>query len=156
LASADRPAVLVLDDLDHADDSSLTLLPQVLRALGRSTVLVCCAYEPDGQHPKEWIEVRGALDAAAATEDLSLSGLPSEDVRRLLVTGGLRVPAQDVIDRVLTVTAGNPLFVVELARHLASGGSNDSGRPLPLTRPPATRSGRIGRVIVLRLVLLAR
>ena len=38
-----------------------------------------------------------------------------------------------LVDRVVAITAGNPLFVVELARHLTLGGPDHGERPLPMT-----------------------
>ena len=130
--SSDGPAVLVLDDLDRADGSSLATLPRVIRALGRSPVLVCCAYQSDGRHSREWIATRDTLEAAAATP-LPLSGLADEDVRRLLVASGLRAPGHELLAQVLAVTGGNPLFVVELAWQLTRGRSDRSELPLPTT-----------------------
>ena len=131
-SSSDSPAVLVLDDLDRADGSSLATLPRVVRALGRSPVLLCCAYQSDARHSREWIATRDTLEAAAAAQ-LPLSGLAAEDVRRLLVASGLRAPGHDLLAQVLAVTGGNPLFVVELAWHLTRGRSDRSERPLPAT-----------------------
>lgn len=126
--SATRPVVLVLDDVDRADSSSLAVLPRVLRALGRSRLLVCCAYESGSPRSRDWVDTRRALDTAAP-EELALSGLRAEDVRRLLVSGGLHAPGPDLVERVVTATAGNPLFVVELTRQL----TERSERPLPRT-----------------------
>jgi len=132
--SAGQPAVLVLDDLDRVDDSSLlTTLPRVLRALGRSHLLVCCAYASDAPHTSEWSAMRHVLKAEAATEEMLLTGLMAEDVRRLLISSGLAAPGPDLVDQVVAITAGNPLFIVELARHLTRGGPDRPEVPLPRT-----------------------
>ena len=91
--SADRPVVLVLDDVDRADSSSLAVLPRVLRALGRSRLLVCCAYESDGPASRDWVATRSALDAAAPAEELALSGLPG---RGCPPAAGLGRPARSI------------------------------------------------------------
>lgn len=128
------PVVLVLDDLDRVDDSSLlTTLPRVLRTLGRSPLLVCCAYASDAPHSSEWSVMRRVLKAAAATEEMLLTGLMAEDVRQLLISSGLAAPGPDLVDQVVAITAGNPLFVVELARHLTLGGPDRPEGPLPRT-----------------------
>src|SRR5215211_2766801 len=132
--SAGQPTVLVLDDLDRVDDSSLlTTLPRVRRALGRSHLLVCCAYPSDAPHTSEWSAMRRDLKAAAATEEMLLTGLMAEDVRRLLISSGLAAPGPDLVDQVVATTAGNPLFIVELARHLTLGGPDRPEVPLPRT-----------------------
>jgi hypothetical protein len=132
--SAGQPAVLVLDGLDRVDDSSfLTTLPQVLRALGRSHLPVCCVYASDAPHTSEWSAMRHVLKAAAATEEMLLTGLMAEDVRRLLISSGLAAPGPDLVDQVVAITAGNPLFIVELARHLTRGGPDRPEVPLPRT-----------------------
>src|SRR5829696_1332418 len=132
--SAGQPTVLVLDDLDRVDDSSLlTTLPRVLRALGRSHLLVCCAYASDAPHTSEWSAMRHVLKAEAATEEMLLTGLMDEDVWRLLISSGLAAPGPDLVDQVAAITAGNPLFIVELARHLTLGGPDRPEVPLPRT-----------------------
>jgi DNA-binding CsgD family transcriptional regulator len=77
--------------------------------------------------------MRHVFKAAAATEEMLLTGVMAEDVRRLLISSGLSAPGPDLVDQVVAITAGNPLFIVELARHLTLGGPDRPEVPLPRT-----------------------
>jgi hypothetical protein len=77
--------------------------------------------------------MRHVFKAAAATEEMLLTGVMAEDVRRLLISSGLAAPGPDLVDQVVAITAGNPLFIVELARHLTLGGPDRPEVPLPRT-----------------------
>lgn len=118
-ASVTRPTVLLLDDLHWADDASLLLLRHVVRATERSPLMVLGTFRATELDP------RGSLAAAIAelrrarvVQELHLEGLGEPDVAALIAAqSGERAPA--VFTRhVAQHTAGNPLFVEELLRHI--------------------------------------
>ncbi|HMD24144.1 MAG TPA: ATP-binding protein, partial [Streptosporangiaceae bacterium] len=75
--------VLVLDDLQWADEASAVLLVEVVRQLRGTRILVFATYRdaPDGVLPR--------LSAEANTERMDLHGLPAEAVGDLLLATGL-------------------------------------------------------------------
>ena len=119
--------VLVLDDLQWADEASAVLLVEVVRQLRGTRILVFATYRdaPDGVLPR--------LSAEANTERMDLHGLPAEAVGDLLLAAGLE-SSPDRARRVHAETGGNPFLVRELARTLAGPpGSSVPGRVLEAT-----------------------
>jgi DNA-binding NarL/FixJ family response regulator len=119
--------VLVLDDLQWADEASAVLLVEVVRQLRGTRILVFATYRdaPDGVLPR--------LSAEANTERMDLHGLPAEAVGDLLLAAGLEA-SPDRARRVRAETGGNPFLVRELARTLAGPpGSSVPGRVLEAT-----------------------
>src|SRR5580692_6089729 len=119
--------VLVLDDLQWADEASAVLLVEVVRQLRGTRILAFATYRdsPDG--------VLARLSAEANTERADLHGLPAEAVGDLLLAAGLDA-SPDRARRVHAETGGNPFLVRELARTLAGPpGSSVPGRVLEAT-----------------------
>ncbi|HET7487534.1 MAG TPA: AAA family ATPase [Acidimicrobiales bacterium] len=119
--------VVVLDDVHWADEPSLLVLRHLAGQLAGAPVLVLATFrdvEPAGALAR----VLPDLVRTPAAERLDLRGFGLEEVRRQLEradASGAEAPA------VLDLTAGNPLFVREVARAMADG----TWRP---DRPPAT------------------
>ena len=117
--TATAPVLMVLDDLHWVDHSSLVLLGHLSRLAGRDRlllVLACRSTEIDDQHP-----VSGFLRAARREPgfaEIGLSGLGVPEVAAL--AGRLtdrRLPS--TLARELTEqTAGNPLFISEIAQYM--------------------------------------
>ena len=104
--------VLVLDDLQWADEASAVLLVEVVRQLRGTRILAFATYRdsPDGILPR--------LSAEANTERLDLRGLPAEAVGDLLLAAGLEASPERA-RRVHDETGGNPFLVRELAQTLS-------------------------------------
>jgi DNA-binding CsgD family transcriptional regulator len=113
LLAAAEPAglVLVIDDLQWADDASLRLLRHLCRELGGARVLLLgTCRDPDGAEASLLTEITGL----AAVRVLRLPPLGVADVAEYLgPTGG---PWAEQVHR---HSGGNPLFVRELVRVLA-------------------------------------
>lgn len=117
-AAARRPIVLVLDDLQWSDPSSLLLLRFVEREVRRSAVLMVGAYRDTDIH---WDDEHGRFlaDVARAGLIVRLGGLDDRGVAELVLH---EVPAcedPELVTAIAQRSGGNPLFVVELARLLA-------------------------------------
>ena len=107
-----RPAVIVLDDLHWADQSSLELFDFVSRSLHSAPVLIVGTHRPDELDPA----ARTLLVAVAARGDhITLEGLSASEVRSLIAT----LAGDDVASRrgeeIHRRTGGHPLLVRELA-----------------------------------------
>jgi tetratricopeptide (TPR) repeat protein len=122
-AAASRPLLLILDDLQWADEPSLRLLQFLAQEIGETHILVVGTYravELGRGHP-----LTRTL-AEIAREDLGhqmrLEGLSREDVGRYVeMTSGLQ-PPETLVQRIWDKTEGNPFFVIETIRLLISEG----------------------------------
>ncbi|WP_405143904.1 AAA family ATPase [Sphaerisporangium sp. NBC_01403] len=116
--AAVAPTLVVIEDAHRADGETLHLLRYL--AVPSTPVLVVATYRP-AEAEADLAATRAALAARTAAH-LDLPGLTEDEVARLLSDrSGLRVDAataRTVTER----TGGNPLFVCETARLLATDG----------------------------------
>jgi class 3 adenylate cyclase/tetratricopeptide (TPR) repeat protein len=120
-AARDRPIVIVLDDLHWADEPSLLLLRFATRELVSSGLLILGTYrdvELGRHHPLA--RVLGEISGIEGSSRIPLRGLSVGAVERYIemTSGGPSPPglAQTVQEQ----TDGNPFFVGEVVRLLAS------------------------------------
>ena len=122
-ASADKPIMLVLEDLHWADKSSLLLLHFLAREIAEARLFVLATYrdvEVSAGHPLG--EVLPKLRRERTVDRILLRGLPEEEVLSLLVAmRGGEVP-RTFAANVARETAGNPFFIREILRHLLEEG----------------------------------
>ena len=114
------PVVLVLDDLQRADRSTLALLRHLLRSDHRAQLLVvstCRDGEIGPDHPVALL--LGDLHRDELVTGLPVPRLDQEEVAELLDSRDRL--AADVHRR----SAGNPFFVRQLIRHLDQTGADD-------------------------------
>jgi len=131
-AAAHRPLMLIVDDAQWLDDSSLHMITFVGRRLASSPVMMLCATRPRvDAKPTRLVSLPrlplGALDAAESRVLMS-SVISAADGH------GLSESAQR---RVLAEAAGNPLAIAEMAKALMAAADQSivSPRtPLPTTR----------------------
>ena len=123
-AAADRPLCVVIDDLQWADASSLLLLGFLARQLSGSALMIIGCYrdtEVGPGHP-----LRALLGEVGRSRELiELPGLDRGGVARLIAQVGGADPGPDLVKQVFARTAGNPFFVREVTRLLASRGDLD-------------------------------
>ena len=163
-AAQSRPLVLVLDDLHAADEPSLLLLQFLARELGESRLLVVGAYrnvDPTPADPLTTALIQLAREPV--TRSLALAGLGEHDVRRFLELMSGESPADELVAAIHEETEGNPLFVGEIARLLATEGGLTVARASRLAIPQSIRdviarrlrhlSEECNRVLVLGSVL---
>lgn len=130
-AATRRRLILVVDDVQWLDQSSLDVLAFVSRRLTNAPLMMLCAQ-------------RDGLDGAAPYLDgvprLSLGPLPHRDAEQLFAeTVGRSAHQVDafVQRRVLEQANGNPLAVIELCSALSERGGDSAifaGEPLPTSR----------------------
>ena len=138
------PVLVVLDDLQGADTTSVQLLGLLARHLPRAPVLLVVTARTVGEQlPEAVTDCLTRLAREPAATCLHLTGLDPDDVAALLTaqfgSPGDRSLASAVHDR----TGGNPFFVVELSRWMA--GAHD----LHLDSVPVPPS--VGEVLRTRL-----
>jgi DNA-binding winged helix-turn-helix (wHTH) protein/tetratricopeptide (TPR) repeat protein len=124
-----QPFVLFVDDLHWADASTTELLAYLSQRLASHRVLMVVAYRPSemliGRHP--FVAVRQELQKQHLCREIAVELLSPDDIRKYL---SLELPDQDVpqsfTEFIFRRTEGNPLFVVDLVRHLRGKGALSS------------------------------
>jgi DNA-binding SARP family transcriptional activator len=121
-AGDSQPLVLVLDDLHAADEPSLLFLQFLARSLREAHVVVIGAYRDTEPRREALNEAIAEARREPITRHIRLGGLDEEDVAAVVeLIGGTR-PSEELARAVYRETEGNPLFVGELVRLLASEG----------------------------------
>jgi class 3 adenylate cyclase/tetratricopeptide (TPR) repeat protein len=124
---ADRPAVLVFEDVHWADPGMLKLVAQLCERTRDASILVVCTARPELRvAAREW--PAGNLSAST----FLLAPLSDDECRRLvrLFPNGGELD-EDTQQRVVTASEGNPLFCEQLVAMLALDGREAADRPVP-------------------------
>jgi DNA-binding winged helix-turn-helix (wHTH) protein/tetratricopeptide (TPR) repeat protein len=121
-ASAERPRLLLLDDLHRADASSLRLLRHVAGEITGLRVLLLGTYR-DGELPAGHPLGAALADVHPAGTRLPVGGLSPSEVGELVRLTSGREPSAELAATLHARTNGNPLFVEEIARALAAEGA---------------------------------
>jgi DNA-binding SARP family transcriptional activator len=143
-AAADRPVLLVLDDLQWADDDTLLLVRHLLRRAGDAPVLVVAISRDDDVAPGSVLgDVIHALDRDGWVRRLPLAGLEEADVRAL-VRQSVPTPRDHaaLTRRLVAETAGNPFLVTEMLRTPLDAA--DAPIPVGVQELVVGRLGRLG------------
>jgi DNA-binding CsgD family transcriptional regulator len=130
LASACRegPLALVFDDLHWLDPASLDLLTHIVFMMsdrlerGELPLLVCGTYRSD-ELPARTATAIDRWHREQVCQSLQLRGLSDREVSMLVREMGYGRPSQQLIDALMQVTRGNPLFVQEAVLYLQSQGA---------------------------------
>jgi class 3 adenylate cyclase/predicted ATPase len=172
LAEAQRqPLLLILDDLQWADASSLDMLARLARASAQGALLMLLGYRLDPPIVEPWAE----LDHCARLEIRELAPVGSIELMRALLRGE---PPPELIDRIvkiqrdpvyikeiergsdpiarlaLSFSQGNPFFIEEVVRSLIDSGAleqHDGAWQLTRKLDEAAVPGSIEGVITARL-----
>jgi len=141
-AAQNQPLMLVLDDLQWADRSSLLLLEFLAREIEASHLLLVGTYRDVDLSPEHpFARSIDVLNREGLLQRVSLSGHTQSDVARLIeVTAGVS-PPEDFVEAVHTQTEGNPLFITEVVRLLMQEGdlTADSGATWTVRIPEGVR-----------------
>lgn len=131
------PLVLMLEDLQWADDASLDLLEDLLSRLAEYPFLIIATARV------EFEQSRPDLFASGDVVRLSLRGLTSPDVAKLIRSKWSGPLPSRFVRAITQHTQGNPFFVEQIVAALTQKGwsSNElSSFPLPLTVQAAVQS----------------
>ena len=126
--AARHPVLLVLDDLQWADQPSFFLLPHLMRARRSTPLLTVAMYRNLGPERSEFAAALPALTRDIDCRRVSLRGLEHRGVTTLLEDAAGRTFGERESGMVAELeyeTAGNPFFLLEMARHLSEVGAFD-------------------------------
>lgn len=122
-ASAGRP-VVVLDDLQWADEPSLSLMSFLARAAAISPVLVAGAFREGESSPR-------LADLSARAQHVPLAGLTLPEVEALLAAMPGPSPDSRTTRQIWERAGGNPFFVRELTQLVQAYGADEAPSRLP-------------------------
>ncbi len=121
LASEDESILLVLDGLHWADEPSLLLLQFMARQIEDSRLMiVLTSREAEAASSPIVTETLAQLSRIPAFRRHSLSGLEISDVHRFFQSEAGRAPGTALVESLHAHTEGNPFFLAEVIRLLAS------------------------------------
>ena len=152
------PVVLVLDDLQWADEATLQVLRHVAGAAGPQRLLVLGTFRSsEVDRDGTLAETLASLHRVPGVARLAVDGLGGTDLLALLETlagQGMQTSGVALRDAVLVETDGNPFFATELLRHLVETGDlcRDDGGNWHVTRDVA----RTGLPVSIREVVASR
>jgi energy-coupling factor transporter ATP-binding protein EcfA2 len=121
-----QPTMLVLEDLHAADESSLLLLKFLARQNPRSHLLIVGTYDDIAGRGKPGNE-RILSETAREGRHLSLRALDEDAVKSMYADSSGQLPSDAIARAVHAASEGNPLFIDEAIRMLATKG--DIHRP---------------------------
>ncbi|MGH2597787.1 MAG: ATP-binding protein, partial [Dehalococcoidia bacterium] len=171
--SREQPLVLVLDDLHAADVPSLLLLRFLAQSLttgprvgaGAARVLVIGTYrDADVGQDHPLAQTFAELAREPVVDRLDLAGLEEEAVARCVAEVAGRTPPPPVVAAIARGTNGNPFFVTEIARLLATTdvttaeawGTPTAGRRRPTRGQPGSAAWTFGIPPSVRAVIMRR
>ncbi len=149
----DAPVLLLLDDLQWADQSTAALLRHTLESRAEMRLLVVATQRPADVDPAGALaEALQRLSQQDFVERMELPGLRDADIA--VLSGSLtgQVLPADLVRAIGAETGGNPFFTQEIVRHL--GDSGDAGGLLWLARADVPEG--IRQVLDLRLMRLGQ
>jgi anti-anti-sigma factor len=121
-AATDRPWLIIMDDLDWADQCSLQLLDYLARHCRETALMIVATYGQDISDNKPLTEMLSHLQGHLAYTSLALRHLLESEVKELLESiWGQSIP-QAMVAAIYRRAQGNPLFVAEMAKNLVDEG----------------------------------
>ena len=116
-ASSIRPIMIVMEDIQWADSTSLGLLSHLVLEMRTEPIMTILSH----RHFRTGSEnvLRGTLADFVRSpryERIELRGLRKEEISEYLYLGTGLAPTSEIVGTFLRATAGNPLFVRELSR----------------------------------------
>ena len=137
--SRNQPLVLVVDDLQWFDPTSIDLVQALIDSAARAPILVLGTARPEF-HPS-W-------SAAPHHQLLSLAPLNDAQVQRMIAeVASRRAMSTDVVRRVSDRAGGVPLFIEEVTQLVLERGERRTTQAIPptLRQSLAARLDRLGR-----------
>ena len=157
--SAQRPLVLVMDDLQWADIDSVHLLGELLHPPGEPSMLVLATQRagPEGREVSELLA--RTLAELRDVRRLQIGALPHKEATELVMTLARRTLGERDIDAatIAREAGGHPLYIHELLHHLATDEEGSTGSAVRLDEALWARISRFEGApwLVLRVACVA-
>jgi DNA-binding SARP family transcriptional activator/tetratricopeptide (TPR) repeat protein len=162
--TAIAPLVLVIDDLQWADRSTLRLAEHLLRADTATRLLILATVRDTDVDSS--VHMRTLLDhlhRERLADELPLGGFTVEEVGEVLADQSVAPRDPELAETLREATGGNPFFVVELARSIDDAASAREPLAVPSTAqalvrsrvealPPASRDALVTAALIGRRV----
>jgi tetratricopeptide (TPR) repeat protein len=117
------PLVVLLDDMQWADESTTLLLEHLAPHLPRLRVIYIVTYRDVAADMGEPFQrALARLGRLASVSRIALRDLGRDEVAKLLASLGRAEPPDSIVDVIYRETEGNPFFVQSVFRHLAEEG----------------------------------
>jgi class 3 adenylate cyclase/tetratricopeptide (TPR) repeat protein len=122
--STHTPLLLLFDDMQFADQSSLDLLEYFARGIRHCRTLIVCAYTPeDVKSGSPLYETFTKLTKLRLLDSISLNNLTKEETANMIkLTFREQTVSKEFLNLIYTRTEGNPFFVEEVLRSLLEEG----------------------------------
>jgi class 3 adenylate cyclase len=122
---AEYPLVLLFDDMQFADQSSLDLLEYFIRSTSNLRVLTACAYRSEDLQPDSPLNpLLMNLNRQRLLETFQVNNLNKDETVELIKrTFGEQTITPEFADLIYDRTGGNPFFVEEVLRSLVEDGT---------------------------------
>jgi len=118
-ASRSAPILLVIEDLHWADRGSLLLLRHMIRSTRDAAICVVITHRNDvPEWSSEFRDLLESLRRERPSTRIALHRLSDDDVCEIIEQWTGRPPPSPLARLVARHTEGNPLFVVEMLKHL--------------------------------------
>ncbi|MER6086401.1 BTAD domain-containing putative transcriptional regulator, partial [Streptomyces sp. NPDC001833] len=137
-ASARRPTLLILDDLQWADVTSLRLLQHLAGRLPQGTAIIGALRDRAPALGPDLSRVLAAAGRRPGHRRFRLGPLGPADVAELIRHEAGQDPDDAVARAIHARTSGNPFFVRELSRLLSRGGAFGDGGTSAAAGVPST------------------
>ncbi|MFN0091063.1 MAG: ATP-binding protein, partial [Acidimicrobiales bacterium] len=151
-ASAERPLVLVLDDVHWAEPATLGLLRHLTASAEPSrTVLLCTARNTSPDDNDELALLIDELTRTGASRRLELDGLSGAAVAELLAEATARTVDAELeaaAQRLADWSGGNPLFLRSLVDAVREGADLDGDLPRDVQAAARARLSRLPAPLV--------
>lgn len=148
--AAERPLVLVLDEMQFADGTSWDAIEHLLSQVDTDRLLLCLAHRPDSTYDTS--PHRQMLSGHEIAREIVLSRLTRDDVKQWLEAAFHRQQVgREFLAFLYRHTEGNPLFIAQLLRALFEegaiwhNGSRWEWSPVSGLRLPASRTDLISQ-----------
>ncbi|SEH53170.1 Transcriptional regulatory protein, C terminal [Mycolicibacterium rutilum] len=138
-AAAQRPILLVLDDLHWADDTSLQMLTHLAARLPSATVVFGALRDRAPAPGTALARTLAATSRVAGHRRIRVRPLSVAEAAEVVRRETGSVPDEALTRSVYARTSGNPFFVRELARFLADNGALDSTAAVSAGVPATVR-----------------
>ncbi len=123
-ASRNAPILLVIDDLHWADRGSLLLLRHIIRSTREAAIYVLITHRNDvPEWSSEFRDLVESLRREHTPTRIALHRLSDDDVRHMIEEWIGRDSPLSLTELVARHTEGNPLFIVEMLKHLDETGA---------------------------------